>query len=192
MSLWTSAYRITRLKEAHILVSSIQFNLLPRPSDKPSNSSIDRLNHFSWNSHFFSLGENFFPIFLSVFTVRLNRVVSKSSSVVFLNKSSHLYKRVCPSVGPSVRPSVFFSNSENDEQSWKNVDLSHLQRYVTQQSPQAPFWVCLNPCIRPSISCISFNNAIEMARLKCGCWTIDIAMSGTNSRMSSRGHKRHG
>ena len=41
-------------------------------------------------------------------------------TVIFLDASSHLYKRVCPSVGPSVRRSVrpsvgnqLFSNSEN-------------------------------------------------------------------------------
>ena len=30
-------------------------------------------------------------------------------SMAFLDASSHLYKRVCPSVGPSVRPSVTLS-----------------------------------------------------------------------------------
>ena len=103
---------------------------------------------------------------------------------------------VHPSVRPSARRSVrrfFFQIQKMMNKVGKmSEELPHLQRYVTQQSPQAPFWVCLNPCIRPSISCISFNNAIEMARLKCGCCAIDIAMSGTNSRMSSRGHKRHG
>ena len=34
------------------------------------------------------------------------RYHSFQTVILFLDASSHLYKRVCPSVGPSVRPSV--------------------------------------------------------------------------------------
>ena len=46
--------------------------------------------------------------FLSEHPLSLSRVsfITLSSFCLFLDASSHLYKRVCPSVGPSVRPSV--------------------------------------------------------------------------------------
>jgi len=62
------------------------------------------------------------------------RKARKASCIIVSDASSHIYKRVCPSVRPSVRPSVdwsfgnafFFSNSQNEELSWKMFEGTHL------------------------------------------------------------------
>ena len=45
----------------------------------------------------------------------------EGNSTIFLDASSHLYKRVCASVG-----NAFFLNSENEELSQKKVERTHL------------------------------------------------------------------
>ena len=53
----------------------------------------------------------------------------KKSTYIFLDASSHLYKRVCPSVGPSVGPSVRYASS-NIMQMTHLVARSGLLKYT--------------------------------------------------------------
>ena len=70
--------------------------------------------HFRHNLHRQGTGTADHQTFLRLFPFNFSRIPQKQISVLwlFLDASSHLYKRVCRSVGPSVRPSVHTASAK--------------------------------------------------------------------------------
>ena len=71
-------------------------------TNRPTDRRTDRPSYRDAMAHLKNVNLRFF-LFFRLFCVR---AVSCNRRVQFLDASSHLYKRVCPSVHRSVRPSV--------------------------------------------------------------------------------------
>ncbi len=105
-------------------------------SSCPRRTSIILL-HYSWTHHFRAwtcslrshdvwIETRSCPTFNDQNWTNYHRTIQLTPGRTFLDASSHLYMRVCPSVGPSVRRSVRrFVRGSRFRQKWENW-FSHI------------------------------------------------------------------
>ena len=107
-----------------------------------------------------------------------------SSPTFFLDASSHLYKRVCPSVRPSVRRSVGPSVTPVQKPRFSAVfghgEILHWNKWSTNM-----FWESFHPSVRPSVSpyiCHMINTRWDTARThRCPVGFVSFLLSFVSS-----------
>ena len=89
----------------------------------------------------------------------------------FLDTSMHPYKRLCPSVGPSIRPSVtkcYF------RWKWENIIKKGLSHVIYIYSAFFCLSVCLSICL--SVSQLVLSLVLPLVLPVCQTWFLDASM----------------